>query len=322
MPRGGGAGRLLVKTRLFVLTLILVAATSASTFAGEDLFFIEVDALALRPTNASPDFVIVDPDDDFNVEGTIRSIEFSSTLTPRITIGTRWNAVEGLELSGWGFDETETGSVSSGDGLLWDVLSPPNISMLGYRGTATARYGIESLVLDLSYTREALSDDQYHAGFSVGLRRLEHKSSLSVTYAGSGRSVLVATRSDAKGTGLRAEAWGSMRLSRRWTITGEVSYAVLVGTTEINLNATSPSAFPSISVSGDRDRTYGTIDGSLVLVGDLGAGFTLRGGVTLSRWMDTVETPRFLDDINLAAFDTQVSDAQWAGLSLGVGFHW
>lgn len=311
-----------MKTRLFVLTLILVAATWFPALAGDDLFFIEVDALALRPTNSSPDFVIVDPDDDFDVEGTIRSIEFSSSVTPRITIGTRWNAVEGLELSGWTFDETATGQVSSGDGLLWDVLSPPNISMLGFRGTATARYGIKSLVLDLSYTREALSDEQYSAGFSVGLRRLEHKNTLAVTYAGNSRSVFVATRSEAQGTGLQAEAWGSMRLSRRWAITGEVSYAVLVGTTEIILNATSPSAFPSISVRGERDRTYSTIDGSLVLVGDLGAGFTLRAGVTLSRWMDTVETPHFLDDINLAAFDTQVSDAQWAGLSLGVGFHW
>lgn len=299
---------------------LLLGSAPGLAVAGDGGFELTVEALYLRPANASPDYVIVDPDDDFDVEGSLRSIDFSGAVSPRITATWRVDGEQAIRLSYWNFDDDEDESVSSGGGLLWDTLSSPDIALLGYEGSATASYALDSTVIDFEYVREVLSDDTHHAGFTLGLRRLEHESIFSVVYASDTRNVYAVTSSEASGTGLRATAWGEFSLGGSWWIGGEIGYAMLLGDLDSSLLSYSLPAFPAVDIDGSRDRTFSTLDGRLLLGRDIGEHVTLHFGIVLARWLDTVEMPRFVDDVNPAVLQTDVSAAQWGGAVLGLSY--
>ena len=318
-----GEREITVRKQLSIVLLALLGAAVTPVLAGGGGFYFQADALAMRPTNSSLDYVILDPDTDLAVEGSIRAVDPATATVPRMEVGMRWSATETISLSWWSYDETERESLRSGGGLLWDVLSPPNISLLGYEGRADASYKIKSTVVDLLYEREVLTDEEYTAGFSVGLRYLEYESDFTAGYEGLSRSVTVRIDSDSTATGARAAVYGVLNFGGgRWSLRGEAAYSLLLGDTDILAQAASISAFPSINVTSSEDKTFNTIEGKVTLTGRLASHVDLRLALMLARWLDTVESPRFLDDINQASFDHQTTDAQWAGLSLGFRLHW
>lgn len=309
--------------QLAIVLLVLLGAGVMPALAAGNGFYVEVDAMMMRPTNSSLDYAILDPDTDLAVEGAIHAVDPSTVTVPRLEVGLRWSATETFSLSWWSYDEAERESLSSGDGLLWDVLSPPNMSLLGFEGRADASYKIVSSVIDLLYEREVLTDEEYTAGFSVGLRHLEYESDFTVAYGGLVRSVSVRMDSDSTATGVRAAVYGALHFGGgRWSLSGEAAYSLLLGGTDILAQADSISAFPDIDVNSSEDKTFNTIEGEVALTGRLAPHIDLRFTLMLARWLDMVESPRFLDDINQASFDRQTTDAQWAGLSAGLRLHW
>ncbi len=308
---------------LCLLALVLCPASAASAAEG---FFGGVEALGLRPAGGSADYAVLDPDADLNLEGSVRSVELSTTFVPRVTVGWRWDTgwkmPAEIALSAWTFDADRRESIASGGGSLWDVLAPPNLSLGAYEGTAAATYGLDSRVVDLTYTQTVISDERAAVRVRIGLRHLEHESALRVTYAGPGRDVDVANVTETRATGLRAGVVGALPLGRRVRLEGELAYGLLRGTVTTHASALSLAAFPEIDLTIDRDRNITTLDGAVRLALDLGRGVSLQAAFEWARWADVEDAVTFVDDIQQAGFVVGHGDAVWQGVSLGAGWRW
>lgn len=297
-------------------------------------FFAGVDALSLRPAGASTDYAVVDVDADLDLEGAVRSVEPSSDVVPRVTLGWRWigpwSSPAEITVSGWRYDADETDRCTSGAGgssTLWDVLSPPNIALGAFDGSARARAGLDSRVIDLSYAQTVLALDDAkdgRAGVRVraGLRQLRHDAALDVAYTGTSRDVAVSTRSEARGLGVRAGVEGTLPVAPRVRLEGEMSYGLLRGTVKTHYTAASLAAFPAIDLALDRDRNISTLDGALRVSIAAWRDLTIRASVEWSRWSDVVDTLTFLDDVQQASFVVGTGDATWQAASVGVGWRW
>nr|MBP7149828.1 hypothetical protein [Acidobacteriota bacterium] len=302
--------------------LVALLVACPASFAADGGFSIAVDLLALRPSEPSADYVVVDHDDDANVEGDIRAVDLCSSTTPRVTVGYAWPGGGGVSISWWEFDESETESRRSGGGTLWDLMSPPDLSLLGYEGTARATYSVDSRVIDAVYSHLALVDDSYSAHVLLGVRLLEHDVRTAARYSSDVRSVRVEQGSEADGIGARIGLAGSYRLGPRWSVEGAASYALLRGEVDATYTARSLSAFPRVAIRRERDVTFSTLEGELALRFEIAGGLSARAGVEFARWTDVAEFEQLTDDVQHAGVVSRSADAGWEALVAGAAYRW
>lgn len=303
-----------------LVLLALVCLTPA--LAGEPGLFGGFEWMKMRPTQTSPDFVVVDPDTDNHVEGDIKAVDVDRGGDPRLTIGYRWADGGEVRFRCWRFADNGSRREESGGGVLWDILSPSDTSFGGFQGSASGTLKIKGKLYEMIYRRTFQSGEKVQMRFGGGLRYIEFQSDLDVYYDNGARVIHIGQGGLTKGTGVLFSAQSMVRLGGRFHLGGEAALGFHRGSTLMTFVAQGLDALPAYNVRRSNNRNTATMDGALWIDADLGQGLVARLGYQFSRWSNVAEGLRFPDDINPAMAVEQTADAHWDGLTFGLGYRW
>ncbi len=234
--------------------------------------------------------------------------------------GSRW------ALSWWDFDEDATASASAtSPAELWDILYHADDAFEDFQGTADALAAVEATVIDLTYSRPAFSNDNFHARWMVGLRQANLDYGLGVLYKDDGvppNTEDVILISEADGIGFTGGMSGAIMLSDHWFVAGGAQYSFLTGEVEAStlmFDSFSGITDPDVNVQGEEDRVIGMFDVQASLVWHPTEKWYFWLGYEFSHWTNAVDTHLFPDDVHEGFIQTDTSDVTWDGFKVGAG---
>lgn len=302
--------------------ILLLALPAAAADEPKPGFFIGLEAKALQPSGTPTDFVLVDPDDDGNPEGSVAGVDFSNEVSPKLFLG--WvNSQGGIwTLSWWNYDEDERTSVSSGTGELWDIIYHPDESFDSFTGTAAATAGVEATVIDLTYSRQVVQNDRFSLGWMGGIRSASFDFALDALYDDTFTQETLILVSEADGIGITGGLSGKCKLSDTWYVTGGAQYSLLTGDVDsrtVMFDNFGGIADPDANISAKRDRVLAMFDVQASIVWHPAEMWYFWAGYEFSQWTNAVDTTLFADDVNEGFTQSRSSDVTWDGFKIGAG---
>jgi opacity protein-like surface antigen len=316
-----------MKSKLILCAAALAAVVAPAVAADDEGgFFVGVEANFVQPTNLGSGYALVDPNDNGEPEGKIRSAEFSNEFTPEIWIGQAYGNGSGWVLGFWSFDEKARDRVSNPvDGELWDILFNADDADDNYVGTASALNEVQADSLQLVYWRNIAGNETYDVSWHGGLRYASFEHMLDVDYRqdfdqdgtiDGTEDVTFTNESDGIGitTGLR----GSARIGSRVKLYAGASYSMLRGTIEATSFADEDGSI-SNDVSREEDRSISIFDVDLGVGIQVAENWWVKAGYEFAQWNNVMTRDTFPDDVSEGFIDNTNTDVSWDGFTVGVG---
>ncbi len=311
-----------MKSRHYAILIVLLALIVPAAMAGDGGFFIDVEGKYFRPTGLGTDYVLVSEDDDSDPMGEYKSVDFSRTFSPKITIGVGRDKGSGWSLSYWTYNEDERSQVQ---GYLWDVLAHADDSYDDYEGGASSFLDVEAKVMDFTYWRTAVEKDDLTLVWYAGLRNLEFETQQDTGYVydldDPDDVYVVTNRSTADGLGLIAGLRGVVPFGETWRLESSVGFSFIQGdvvTTHIEID--DGDSAPWVDVTREEERAMNTFDLSCRIVWQPSAKFSLHLGYELSQWNNVHDTGYFPDDVAEGLFRVETDNVSWDGVTFGATF--
>ncbi|MEE9218997.1 MAG: Lpg1974 family pore-forming outer membrane protein [Acidobacteriota bacterium] len=202
-----------------------------------------------------------------------------------------------VSITYWEFVETQEGEKSTVPLLnlqatsfvIYDPSGPP----IG-RSAVEARVEILARSVDISYSRDFKSAENFRATWMLGLRWFRYEHRMQSTYftgAGATLADIAIEEVESTGVGPRLGAFFQYDFTRGWGLAGGLGVATLFGDTDQgNVSASriaTPSELISFSETRNQSRTFTQVDLDLhVLYRPGWRTLDLRAGFRYSHWFD------------------------------------
>lgn len=306
---------------LALLIAVILFAAAPTVADDENPWFVDVGLRFVQPTNLRTAYTLLDPNDDFDPEGTFIAPEMSTELTPKVEVGRALDDRSGFSLTLWTYDETLTDARASGSGNLTDSLFHPAWSLPFYQGTASAELEVEAEEIGLGYYRRVATGDAVDLTWRLGLRQAALERNMDVLYDDGSDPERVVLESEMNGLGVATGIDGRIRVSERWSLIGGASVGLLAGSVEsshLSVFVENPTD-PVADIRRDEDRTFVTVDLYVGGAWTINGRFEIRLDYGFGQWSNVYDPNTFPDDINAAQVLTDTGDVGWNGLTLTAG---
>ena len=308
--------------RLLVGTVLCLVLAAFPVEAADDDrgWFLGVEATYLRPSGGPANYAILDPDDsNFDVEGTIESIEIDEEIGQRVFLGYGSGNGNMWSLTWWGYDENALESVTAASPQeLWNTVFDPGFLIFPFYGSADATLAVDATTIDLTYSRPLTNGDKFSTRWNVGLRSAEVEHMFGVIYDDLTDIYQVALASEGEGYGFTGGLTGTLMLNDRWMLHGGSSYSVLMGDFDTMIVSTFNGGIDH-NVTGEREGGFSMLEARCMIVMHPIDWLYLWLGYEYQQWNNVLETSNFRDDLGFV-LQTDISDLTFDGYTFGAGF--
>jgi hypothetical protein len=278
-----------------------------------------VDFLSMQPRFSGQDFAIIDPNTDSQPDGRFATLDASRAGGLQLYFGRElmdgWDTM--IRYTYLSSNDSQFVQAPTG-GQLWATMAHPNT--VNVANTANAGLKFKYHVLDAELGHDLSLAPNLDTRIFGGSRFAWIDHDISVIYNGSDATFdQILSPLKFTGYGLRLGGQTKYRLPAGWSLFGEASTGLLVGTIDTGLFESSNHSTSTVVNVSDR-QTFGTP----VLELGIGASrnwgpWEIQAGYRFTQWFNVLQHRDFSDDLHSGKSIQRNSDLMLDGFFVGLG---